>query len=45
MHGTGMKYASGAAGSPLKYVSMRSQCISRPRRTSLRPTTGMLFSA
>src|SRR5688500_19446214 len=34
----------GAAGSPPKYRSMRSQCISRPRRTSSLPTTGTLFS-
>src|SRR5215467_11463152 len=41
----GWKYASGLSAGPSKYVSIRIQCISRPRATSFLPTVGMLFSA
>src|SRR3954464_8671971 len=45
MQGTGCGYSRGRSTDPAKYVSIRSQCISRIRATSCFPTVGMLFSA
>jgi hypothetical protein len=45
MQGTGWNTTSGLPeGSPEKYRSTRSQCISRCLATSFLPTTGTLFS-
>src|SRR5579863_945708 len=44
MQGKGSKYISGASIPPWKYVSIRIQCMMRPRSTWSLPTIATLFS-